>query len=291
MQAGAVLVTALGLVMFSNGWNLSGFINPLDKAALFRSVSGQAGADTSAPAIQNGIQIINSTLQPGRYPAITVQQGIPVRWIINASQGSINGCNKSMVIPEYDIQHTFKQGDNVIEFIPAKAGRFRYYCWMAMIRSTITVLAEGESAGVHEPDITPKPAGVKIPADKIAMAQKADYMQTVTIRLDGKGFEPAVVVMQKFLPAVWTVMVDTINPGGSIVFPAYYAVIETGRGENQLQLIPQDDFEFYTADNLFFGYVKVVDNIDLVDIDAIKEEAASFKTLIYPEAYFDESGY
>jgi len=285
MQAGAVLVAALGLVMFSNGWNLSGFADPLDKIASFKTAS-RNDADAFVPVIQNGVQIVNSTLQPGRYPAITVQQGIPVRWIINAPPGSLNGCNNRMIIREYGIQYSFKQGDNVIEFTPAKAGRFRYSCWMAMIHGTITVLAEGESVA-DTSDTAPKPAGVKIPADTIAVAQIADNIQTVAIHLGDKGFDPAVVVMQRQLPALWTISVDSVDSGGSvIIFPVYYAMIETEQGENQLRLVPTEDFEFYTVDNLFFGYVKIVDDITGVDVDAVKKEAANFKTLVYPEAYF-----
>jgi plastocyanin domain-containing protein len=54
----------------------------------------------------------------------------------------INSCNDRMVIREYNVNHTFKQGDNVIEFTPQKAGRFTYSCWMGMIRSTITVTVD-----------------------------------------------------------------------------------------------------------------------------------------------------
>jgi sulfite exporter TauE/SafE/plastocyanin domain-containing protein len=289
MQIGAVLVAALGLVMFSSGWTLSGFANPLDKAAYLKPASAQTAGNAFIPVIQNGVQIVNSTLLPNRYPAITVQQGIPVRWIINAPPGSINGCNNRMIIREYGIQYTFKQGGNVIEFTPAKAGRFRYSCWMAMIHSTITVLAEGESvADVREPDTAPKPAGVEIPTDAVAIAQIADNAQTVTIRLTDDGFDPAIVVMQRRLPALWTITIDSIDPGNSsIIFPAYYAIMETGQGENQLQLVPRDDFEFYTADSIFYGYVKVVNDITRVNVEAVKEEAANFETLIYPQAYFD----
>jgi sulfite exporter TauE/SafE/copper chaperone CopZ len=137
MQAGAILVAALGLVMFSNGWALSGANSA--QAAKPASDSGPP-----MPVIQNGEQIVNSTLQPNRYPAIIVQQGIPVRWTIKAPPGSITGCNNSMIIREYGIQYTFQQGDNVIKFTPAKTGRFRYSCWMGMIQSTITVLAKVE---------------------------------------------------------------------------------------------------------------------------------------------------
>jgi len=287
MQAGAFLVVALGLVMFSNGWNLSGFTNPFDETVSYSQSSIQGSANGSVPVIQNGVQIVNSTLQPNRYPAITVQQGIPVRWIINAPPGSINGCNNRMIIREYGIQYTFKQGDNIIEFTPAKTGRFRYTCWMAMIQSTITVVAEGETtADLQEPDTTPKPAGVRIPTDTIAVAQIADNAQEVSIRLGDEGFEPAVVVMQRRLSALWTITVDSLDNSG-IVFPAYYTIIETEQGDNQLRLTPNDNFQFYTADNEFFGYVKVVNDIASVDIEAVKAEAAGFETLIYPDAYFE----
>jgi len=291
MQVGALLVAAMGLVMFSNGWSLSGLPNPLNRMASSKSVSAQDSTGAFIPNVQNGVQVVNSTLMPGRYPAITVQQGIPVRWIINAPPGSITGCNNRMIIREYGIQYTFKQGDNIIEFTPEKAGRFSYSCWMAMIKSTITVLAEGESAAdLREPDITPKPAGVQIPTDTIAVAQIADNAQTVTIRLGGEGFEPAVVVMQRRLPSLWTIFVESTNSG--IIFPAYYTGINTTQGDNQLRLVPDEDFEFYTAnsgsaDSAFYGYVKVVDNIARVDIEAVKAEVNSFETLVYPEAYFE----
>jgi hypothetical protein len=141
MQAGAVLVAALGLVMFSNGWSLSGFPGPFGRTEPVKPINAQAVEKAFVPVIQNGVQIVNSTLLPRRYPAITVQRGIPVRWIINAPPGSINGCNIQVVFPEYGKEFIFKEGDNVIEFTPEKAGKFQYYCWMGMINSSITVLA------------------------------------------------------------------------------------------------------------------------------------------------------
>jgi len=296
MQAGALLVAALGLVMFSNGWNLFGLTSPFEKMASFRTASAQASGAASDSSqtiavVQNGVQIVNSTLQPNRYPAITVRQDIPVRWIINAPAGSINGCNNRMIIREYGIQYTFKQGDNVIEFTPERSGRFRYSCWMAMIYGTITVLAEGEE-NVQEPDTAPKPAGVQIPTDTIAVAKITGNAQTVTIRLGDDGFEPAIIVMQRRLPALWTIDINSIDPGNSsIIFPAYFAILETEQGENPIQLVPRDDFEFYTADSVFYGFVKVVNDITRIDIDAIKAEAADFETLMYPHTYFESAGY
>ena len=282
-QAGAILVAAMGVVMLTNGLTGAGF-----DRALARTEGG-----VSAPDMRGGAQIINSTLLPNRYPAITVQQGIPVRWTINAPQGSINGCNNRFIIREYGIQHTFKYGDNVIEFTPERAGRFIYSCWMSMIRSTITVLAPGESAAdLKEPDRTPKPAGVAIPTDSVAVAHIEDNgnYQSVEIALTDDGFEPAIVVVQRQLPVVWIINVNSLDPGsGSIIFPSYYTRIEMEQGANPIRLIPTADFDFSTADNVFYGYVKMVNNINNFNIDAIKAEVENHETLIYPEAYFDNN--
>ncbi|GHU89877.1 hypothetical protein FACS1894202_08790 [Clostridia bacterium] len=131
MTAGAVLVTVLGLTMFTQGAGLSGF-----------SLGGLFGSETKAPDIEivDGVQLVNSVLSPGQYPKITVKAGVPVKWTIDAPQGSINGCNSRMQIPEYGVEHTFQPGENVIEFTPEKAGKFPYSCWMGMIRSLIIVV-------------------------------------------------------------------------------------------------------------------------------------------------------
>jgi sulfite exporter TauE/SafE/copper chaperone CopZ len=162
MYAGAILVATLGLVMFSNGLSLSGFTNLLGKPVSATESTPlsrrQVQSDTEMPdinspssppeAAQNDLQIVNSVLRSNRYPAITVEQGVPVQWTIDAPPSSITGCNNRMIINEYGIQHTFKQGDNVIEFTPEKTGRFLYSCWMGMIKSTITVVASaGKGVG------------------------------------------------------------------------------------------------------------------------------------------------
>jgi len=304
MQTGAILVAAMGVVMFTNGWRGAGFTGQFDMASPFNRASTGTADGAFNPVIENGVQIINSTLFPNRYPAITVQQGIPVRWTINAPQGSITGCNNRFMIREYGIQHTFKHGDNVIEFVPEKTGRFNYSCWMSMIRSTITVLAPGENlADVKAPDVTPKPAGIAIPTKTVAVAQikENENYQTVETNLTENGFEPAIVVVQQQFPVLWTINVDSFKPEGnrrplgsadvfgnsSIIFPAYYTQMEMEQGLNQLQLIPAMDFDFSTGDNKYYGYVKVVDDISRININAIKAEVAGHKTLIYPEAYFE----
>ncbi|MDR0839230.1 MAG: sulfite exporter TauE/SafE family protein [Oscillospiraceae bacterium] len=132
MTAGAALVVVLGLVMFSNGWSLSGLPGA--------SLGAPSGASAADIVIENGVQLIDSTLSSGGYPAITVLAGTPVRWNISAPKGSINGCNYRMIIDAYGISHQFSEGDNVLEFTPATVGKVTYTCWMGMIRGTITVV-------------------------------------------------------------------------------------------------------------------------------------------------------
>ena len=64
---------------------------------------------------------------------------MPVRWIIDAPAGSINGCNYKMLLQAYDITYTFQEGENILEFTPTEPGTISYSCWMGMIRGTITV--------------------------------------------------------------------------------------------------------------------------------------------------------
>ncbi len=135
MTVGAVLVVVLGLSMFTQGFRLSGLEMPSQSPEPVADAP-EDGADIN---IVEDVQIINSTLARNRYPDITVVAGTPVKWVIDAPEGSINGCNGRLIISEYGIEHTFTEGENVIEFTPTDTGIFQYSCWMGMIRASITV--------------------------------------------------------------------------------------------------------------------------------------------------------
>ena len=97
-----------------------------------------SAADTNVEVV-DGVQVVESTLSSGRYPNITVRAGVPVKWVIDAPEGSINGCNNRMIIRDYGVEYSFHTGENVIEFTPESAGTVRYSCWMGMIRGNIFV--------------------------------------------------------------------------------------------------------------------------------------------------------
>jgi sulfite exporter TauE/SafE len=139
MTVGAVLVVVLGLSMLTQGFSLSNISNNAPAATSAETADSRPSA-ASGIVIEDGYQIVKNTLSRRGYPIVTVQKGIPVRWIIEAPEGSITGCNNRLFIDEYGIEYSFKIGENIIEFLPDKAGIFQYSCWMGMIRSTITVV-------------------------------------------------------------------------------------------------------------------------------------------------------
>jgi sulfite exporter TauE/SafE len=149
MTAGAALVVVLGLSMFTNGWTLSGLSLWSGSASEQEAEAPEPppaaetlseGISADAPAGAAEVQRVNTTLKPGRYTPITVRVGVPVEWTVDAPEGSLNGCNNRMYIPEYGIEVPFQLGANLIEFTPTRTGTFAYSCWMGMIRSTITVV-------------------------------------------------------------------------------------------------------------------------------------------------------
>ncbi len=136
MTVSAVLVVFLGVFMLQNGIGLSGFAIPT-----MPSLTGTADSkEANIAKIENGIQVVTTGLESGRYEPIIVQKGIPTKWIIQAQEGDINGCNNSIIIPKYNLQKDLAIGDNIIEFTPEESGTVPYSCWMGMIRSRITVV-------------------------------------------------------------------------------------------------------------------------------------------------------
>lgn len=87
-SVGAVIVAVMGLALLTQGGVLSGVL----PTAL---VSAGSAKDTAVNI--GSVQIVESVLTPGRYPEITVQAGVPVRWNIRAEKSSINGCNYMIV--------------------------------------------------------------------------------------------------------------------------------------------------------------------------------------------------
>ena len=140
MKTGCILVVVLGLAMLSQGAGLAGI--------RLGSVLGTSGntreLDIAVVSETGDMQYVESELNFGSYPEITVYSGIPVRWTINVPEEVINGCNYKMIIKTYGITHEFTPGENVIEFTPGGSGTVQYTCWMGMIYGKINVVDGGD---------------------------------------------------------------------------------------------------------------------------------------------------
>jgi sulfite exporter TauE/SafE/copper chaperone CopZ/plastocyanin domain-containing protein len=271
--------------------------------------NGRASEATGSIQVVDGKQVINSTLSSGKYPDITVQVGTPVKWVIDAPKGSVNGCNNRMFINDYGIEYSFKTGENVIEFTPDKVGTVRYNCWMGMIRGSIKVVEAGTvtddgSAAADETDAPfavgaseePIPANVSIPTDNISVAEFGtieagdgeEYdIQRVSIDLTDTGYSSAIIVVQAGIDVEWTINnTGAADANFTMLVPNYNTQVDLLEGENPLYLFPTEDVEFSNGDNTFYGYVKVVDGLSAIDEAAIRAEVAAYKTLIYPTQTF-----
>ena len=148
LKCGAILVVVMGLSMMSQGTALSGInskINTLfsakDETTVKTSGLNHLN-DSDTDMEKDGIQYVSSTLESGHYPDITVKAGIPVKWTIHAEKSSINGCNYKILLPDFDTECVFEEGDNTIEFTPKETGIYTYSCWMGMITGKIYVESE-----------------------------------------------------------------------------------------------------------------------------------------------------
>lgn len=129
-RMGGYLVILLGVSMMLNGLSTFGI----------NTSFGKVNNDYAQVVIEDGYQVVNTTVKSRGYGDIVVQKDMPVRLIFNVEPGTLTSCNYAINIPKYNIGGQLQEGKNIVEFYPDEAGTFTYSCWMGMIRNTITVV-------------------------------------------------------------------------------------------------------------------------------------------------------
>lgn len=130
MISGGVVLILLAINMTNNGLSMLGI----------KEISIFSNTDSEISSVnEDGIQVVKMDLSARGYDEIVVKKGVPVKWIINVDESSLNGCNYRFYSEELNISKELKIGENIVEFTPKDAGEFRYYCWMGMISSSIIV--------------------------------------------------------------------------------------------------------------------------------------------------------
>jgi len=249
--------------------------------------SGVSVAMAKAPSgnvavVEQDVQNITTNMHPNEYESFTVIKGVPVKWTIIVEQGNLNGCNNPLTVPKYGIEKKMVVGENIIEFTPESEGNILYTCWMGMIEGNISVVSEVTDdikSEVKAPSIKRNEEWgedvfenqeIGFTADDVGIATIENGVQNITVTVSGDAFSPAVIIMQKDIETKWNIVGDELTScNESLIFPAYNAKLDLKQGDNVIDLIPTADFDYSCWMNMISGYVRVVDDINAVDVAAV----------------------
>ncbi|MDP3244741.1 MAG: sulfite exporter TauE/SafE family protein [bacterium] len=127
-------LNVLGMPSFSNVFNKTGLSAP---AGLSQQIS-----EADLPPIVGGKQVVKMNASSYGYSPnnFKVRAGVPVRWEITDTGTS--GCTNAIISRGlFDGEIGLTPGQTSIkEFTPAKAGKYKFSCWMGMISGTIEVV-------------------------------------------------------------------------------------------------------------------------------------------------------
>jgi uncharacterized protein len=282
VRAGAVLVLFLGVVTVGRGLSLAG-------------ISFGEGGGIPVAAVAGGVQTFRMELRPDAYERFAVQSGLPLRWHIWATPGTLNACNETIEVPSYGIRKTLAPGDNLITFTPTEGPAIAYTCWMGMITSSITVMpsrrgsvaeafgwtgrseAPAPSAGppACPADASYEPGGAADTSspDDCAVAVIREGVQRVRVRVTAGGYFPAVIVLQRGLKAVITFVPESSPACDRIVsFPEYRGRLDLSKG-SAVAVVPvvTRDFTFSCGIGVLHGVAKVLSDLKKVDQGATRK--------------------
>ncbi len=317
VRASAVLVMFLGVVTFAraaslagipllgDSVSLAGIAQPsLPAAAPAGIVSPNAAATALVATLSGNSQTVTTAFASSQYVPFVVRAGVPLKWIIRVTPDDLNGCNNPVTVPAYGISKTLVPGDNLVEFTPKKPGVIAYTCWMGMIRSRITVVADLGEAASLPPDqgsasnaplipggqggvlggccsgaSNPTFAGGKVPVDTVGLPVIENGVQVITVNVSGTGYTPAALVLQKGMKAVIKFKAQDLTSCTSrVIFPEYNGGLDLGKGQLETPPIPVTaDFTFQCSMGMLHGYVKTVDDIAKIDMKKIRAEIGAYR--------------
>lgn len=144
LKVSAIIVLILGLVMLNRGLSLTG--SGYDVQSIISNLKGTGGITSNVVLDNDGNQVINmDVLSSGYSPnSFVLKKGVPVKWNINVKQ--LTGCNREIIVNDYNLDIKLKEGLNVIEFTPDKTGTVSWSCWMGMLRGSFIVTETGTAS-------------------------------------------------------------------------------------------------------------------------------------------------
>lgn len=118
-----------------------------------------------------------------------------------------------------------------------------------------------------------------IPDEEIKIAEIINGIQEVTVNVSEYRFSPSIIVLQKGIKAKMKfnpVFLDECNE--IIAFPEQGFVLGLYKGQLETEMLDiERDFIFECWMGMINGYVKVVDDINNIDINVIKNEVIYYE--------------
>lgn len=152
LKFSAIIVLVLGLIMLNRGLTVLGSSVSYD--SIKAKVTGET-ASVSSAVISGDVQEVNMDVDASGYSpnSFVLKKGIPVKWNVNVKQ--LTGCNEEIVMNAYGIDVRLKQGMNIINFTPDKAGTISFSCGMGMLRGSFVVTDNGTATQQQVQAATP----------------------------------------------------------------------------------------------------------------------------------------
>ncbi len=155
LHASGAIVVVLGAIMLNRGLAMTGSGYDFHSMKVWAEAKwegprasagppegsqseGTAGGASvnETPAFQEvHMRVDAKGFEPNRF---TVRKGIPVKWIINATE--LNPCTSGIVVPTLGLEFQIKLGEQTIEFTPQQEGVIPWSCWMGMIPGAFVVV-------------------------------------------------------------------------------------------------------------------------------------------------------
>ncbi len=156
LHASGAIVVILGAIMLNRGLAMTGSGYDFHSLKVWTEAKWESRWNGTAPGegsqiegMSNGppsgsespafqevhMRVTAKGFEPNRF---TVRKGIPVRWIIDATE--LNPCTSGIVVPTLGLEFQIKLGEQTIEFTPQQDGVIPWSCWMGMMPGAFVVV-------------------------------------------------------------------------------------------------------------------------------------------------------
>ena len=132
LKLSACLLITMGIFMINRSMVLFG-VN-LD---VFKIWTEQDKVITAT--VSGDEQVLMTEFSDKKFDAVAFKKGVPVKWIINVDEKYIGECKASIDIPEYNVKMEFKEGRNIISFIPNEEKEIMYSSICGMLSNKIII--------------------------------------------------------------------------------------------------------------------------------------------------------